>query len=88
MILSKAADKLAVPPSQVQQLRLTHVRDGGREVDIWDGELIAICIQAWWHHSSESGVPRLRSSLYYAHTHQTEVRSVFGASYEEKHSIA
>jgi len=37
--LKHIAKKLGVPKEHSKKLRLAHVRDGGREVEIWDGEL-------------------------------------------------
>jgi len=36
--LKHIAKKLGVPKEHSKKLRLAHVRDGGREVEIWDGE--------------------------------------------------
>lgn len=37
--LKHIAKKLGVPKEHSKKLRLAHVRDGGREVEIWDGTL-------------------------------------------------
>jgi hypothetical protein len=36
--LKHIAKKLGLPKRESDQLRLAHVRDGGREVEIWDGK--------------------------------------------------
>lgn len=36
--LRKVAKEVGIPKEQAGELRLAHIRDGGREADIWDGE--------------------------------------------------
>jgi hypothetical protein len=38
--LKHIAKRLGLPKDQSANLRLAHVRDGGREVEIWDGEFL------------------------------------------------
>lgn len=35
--LEKVAEELKLPKERAGEIRLAHIRDGGREADIWDG---------------------------------------------------